>query len=100
MADLAGRWDCTVESPMGDQQFTLTVIPDGDRFSGEASGGIGTRTIEDGAIDGDELAWSMAVAKPMPITVTCRATVDGDILEGTVKAGIFGKFPITGRRAG
>lgn len=100
MAELAGTWDCTVASPMGDQDFALTVVPEGDRFSGTASGGIGSRTIEDGAIDGDTLAWSMAVSKPIPITLTCTATINGDTLEGTVKAGIFGKFPITGTRAG
>ena len=63
------------------------------------SGGIGSRTIEDGVIDGDTLLWSMGISKPMPLSLTCRATIEGDALSGKVKAGIFGSFPISGSRA-
>ena len=99
MANVDGKWDCSVSSPMGAQEFVLTVAANGDRFSGSASGGIGGKEIPDGTVDGDTIAWTMHVSKPMPITLTCRATVTGDALEGTVKAGIFGSFPITGKRA-
>ena len=99
MADVDGTWNCIVESPMGEQEFVLTVASSGDSFTGAASGGIGSKAIADGTVDGDTLAWSMAVPKPMPITLACRATVSGDTLEGTVKAGIFGSFPIRGTRA-
>jgi hypothetical protein len=100
MANVDGKWDCSVSSPMGDQDFVLTVVSAGDRFSGSASGSIGAKEIPDGTVDGDTIAWSMAVSKPMPITLACRATVTGDVIEGTVKAGIFGSFPVTGKRAG
>ena len=99
MASVDGKWECSVSSPMGDQDFVLTVESNGDRFSGSASGNIGEKDIPDGMVDGDTLAWTMHVSKPMPITLTCRATVTGDVLEGSVKAGIFGSFPVTGRRA-
>lgn len=99
MADVDGKWNCVVASPMGDQEFVLTVVSDGDSFSGSAEGGIGSRDIAEGSVDGDTLAWSMAIPKPMPLTLTCKATVTGDTLEGKVKAGIFGSFPITGTRA-
>lgn len=99
MASLDGEYACTVETPMGDQQFLLTVKAEGDAFQGRASGGIGTLPI-DGTVQGDTLAWTMAVSKPMPVTLTCNARVEGDRLEGTVKAGIFGAFPITGTRGG
>jgi hypothetical protein len=99
MANVDGNWNCTVESPMGDQSFTLTVNSAGDSFSGEAKGEIGRREITDGTVNGDTIGWTMAVSKPMPITLTCRATIEGDTLEGKVKAGVFGSFPITGTRA-
>ena len=99
MAEVDGAWACTVESPMGEQQFTLTVNRTGDRFTGAAEGGIGAMTIEDGEVDGDTLAWPMRITKPMSITLNCRATVEGDTLEGKVSAGIFGSFPIRGTRA-
>ena len=99
MAKLGGKWACTVATPMGDQAFTLQVSVAGDRFHGKASGGIGTMKIE-GSVDGDTLSWAMAVPKPMPLTLTCRATVvEKDVLEGKVKAGLFGSFDLKGARA-
>jgi hypothetical protein len=98
MADVDGKWNCMVESPMGEQDFVLTVVSNGDRFSGSAVGNIGSKQIEDGSVEGDTLLWTMHISKPMPVTLACRATISGDSLEGKVKAGIFGNFPITGTR--
>ncbi len=98
MADVDGKWNCTVASPMGEQDFVLTVTRDGDSFTGSAEGGIGSKEIPEGSVDGDTLKWTMHVSKPMPVMLTCKATVTGDTLEGSVKAGIFGSFPITGVR--
>ena len=100
MAVVEGKWDCTVATPMGDQDFVLTIVPNGDRFSGEASGSVGSMTIPDGMIDGDTLKWSMTISKPMTITLACEAGITGDSLDGNVRAGIFGSFPIRGKRAG
>jgi len=99
MAEVDGKWNCTVDSPMGEQEFVLTVNSSGDSFIGSAEGNIGSRDIPEGVVDGDDLAWTMQISKPMPVTLTCRATVSGDTLEGKVKAGIFGSFPIRGTRA-
>lgn len=99
MAEVDGKWNCRVQSPMGEQDFVLTVSSNGGRFSGSAVGNIGSKDIPDGSVEGDLLLWTMQVSKPMPVTLACRARVDGDTLEGEVKAGIFGRFPITGTRA-
>ncbi len=98
MADVDGKWNCNVMSPMGEQDFVLTVVRSGDRFSGAAEGGIGGKEIPDGSVDGDTLSWTMHISKPMPLTLACKATISGDTLAGTVKAGFFGSFPITGVR--
>ena len=98
MAGVDGKWDCTIATPMGDQQFTLDVASTGDTFRGSVSGGMGSKEI-DGSVDGDALDWTMNVPKPMPLTLSCQATSSGDTLQGTVKAGIFGSFPLTGTRA-
>ena len=98
MADVDGKWNCSVSTPMGEQDFVLTVVRDGDRFSGSASGAIGAKDIPDGMIEGDALLWSMSISKPMPMTLAARATITGDTLDGSVKAGVFGSFPIRGTR--
>lgn len=97
MADLDGNWNCSVASPMGEQDFVLTVQTMGGSFTGRAEGGLGAMDIE-GDVEGDTLLWPMRVSKPMPVTLNCKAKIDGDSLSGKVSAGIFGSFPITGTR--
>ena len=72
---VAGTYDCTIKSPMGDQASKFTVTVDGDTFTGGMAGGMGSMDVTDGK-------------------------VDGDTLTGNVKAGAFGTFPLTGTRAG
>ncbi|WP_404336609.1 hypothetical protein AB2M62_19780 [Sphingomonas sp. MMS12-HWE2-04] len=98
MANVDGSWNTVTKSPMGDQQAVLTVASNGDSFTGNFSGGLGTTDIKDGKVDGDTLTFSLDLTVPMPMTLTVEATVDGDNLNGTVTAGAFGSFPITGTR--
>lgn len=100
MAAVDGTWDTIVKSPLGDQKSTLTVKSDGDTFTGTNSGAMGSVDIDDGKVDGDTLSWTMKMTVPMPMTLDCTATVDGDTITGQVGAGAFGSFPMTGTRAG
>jgi len=38
------------------------------------------------------------VSVPMPMTLDCEATIEGDTVTGTVAAGAFGSFPLSGTR--
>lgn len=100
MSDVAGSWETVVKSPMGDQASTMTVKVDGDTWTGTNSGAAGSSDIYDGKVDGNTLTWKMDIKVPMPMTLEGTATVDGDTLTGSVKAGMFGTFPLTGKRAG
>jgi len=100
MAEVDGSWDCVTKSPLGDQKSTLTVKSDGDRFTGSNVGAMGSIEISDGTVDGNTLRWKMNISVPMPMTLDCEATIDGDTLTGSVGAGAFGSFPMTGTRAG
>jgi hypothetical protein len=98
---VAGTYTTVVKSPMGDQSGTFTVIPgDGDSFTGSMAGGMGSMDVVDGKIDGDTLTWKMNMVVPMPMTLTCEATVNGDQLTGSVNAGAFGAMPLSGQREG
>ncbi|HSX55069.1 MAG TPA: hypothetical protein VLG14_07215 [Sphingomonas sp.] len=99
MANVDGSWDTVAHTPMGDQKATLTVNSNGDSFTGSYSGALGSTEIQNGKVDGDKLMWSLDITVPMPMTLTCEATVDGDKLTGTVTAGAFGAFPMEGVRA-
>ncbi|MEZ5743408.1 MAG: hypothetical protein R3D89_06705 [Sphingomonadaceae bacterium] len=101
---VAGTYDCTVKSPMGDQNGTLTVVPndDGTAFTGSMSSGMmGSMDIDNGTIDGNAISWKMSMTSPMPMDLDCSATVDdGGALSGEVKAGAFGSMALTGQRQG
>jgi len=99
MANVDGSYDCTVKSPLGDQKMTLTVRSDGTGFTGDVSGAMGSMDVT-GTVDGDTVSWKQSMTVPMPMTLDCEATIDGDTLTGTVGAGAFGSFPMSGTRVG
>ena len=98
MAAVDGDWDVTVKSPMGDQKSVLTINSNGDSFTGKMQGSLGSMDIPSGSVNGNTLSWKMDMTVPMPMTLDCTATVDGDTITGEVKAGAFGSMPVTGTR--
>ena len=99
MAGVDGTYDCVVKSPLGDQKMTMTIKADGDKFTGTASGAMGSSDVS-GDVRGTQISWKQQMTTPMPMTLDCQATVDGDSMTGTVGAGAFGSFPLTGTRSG
>ena len=97
---VAGTYDVVTKTPMGDQQGKFTVNVIGDTFTGNVSGPMGSMDVQDGKVDGNKLTWKMDMKVPMPMTLDCDATVDGDAINGNVKAGAFGSMALTGKRAG
>ena len=95
-----GSYDCVTKSPMGDQKSVFTVNSDGGSFTGSNAGAMGALDVENGKVDGNKLTWTMNMKVPMPMTLECEATIDGDVLTGTIKAGAFGSMAMTGTRQG
>lgn len=98
MAEVDGQYDVTVKSPMGEQKSVFTVESNGDSFSGNMNGTMGSMDIENGSVAGNTLTWKMDMTVPMPMTLECTATIDGDALTGEVVAGAFGAMPVSGTR--
>ena len=95
-----GTYDIAIQSPMGEQKGQLTVQPAGDGFTGTVSNAMmGTMDVSEGKVDGNRLTWKMDMKVPMPMTLDCDATVDGDTITGSVQAGAFGSMALTGTRA-
>ena len=97
---VAGTYECITKTPMGDQKSDVTIDVNGDTFTGSNVGAMGSMDLEDGKVDGNTLTWSMKMTVPMPMTLEGEATIDGDALTGSVKAGAFGTFPMSGTRKG
>jgi hypothetical protein len=93
-------YDCVTRTPMGDQHGTFTVTPsaDGTSFTGVLAGELGSHEIADGRIENGRLLWTMELSRPMPMALTCEAILDGAILKGSARAGVFGRMPISGVR--
>jgi hypothetical protein len=95
---VAGSYECVTKSPMGDQKSVLTITVDGDSWTGANVGPQGTLECKGGKVDGNTITWTMDMVVPMPMTLEGSATIDGDTLTGSVKAGMFGSMPMSGTR--
>lgn len=94
-----GKWNVTINSPMGAQQAELTLVTDGGSLSGSMSGPQGTQEFSGGTVDGNNLEWVVDMTSPMPMKLETTATVDGDSISGNVKLGAFGEATFSGTRA-
>lgn len=94
-----GTWNTTMNTPMGAQRATLELTTNGGALSGVMKSPMGSLEFNDGTVDGNDLAWTVEMAQPMPMTLEFAATVDGDTLKGEVKMGSFGTASIEGTRA-
>ena len=97
---LAGRYDCIIASPLGDQPATLTLAVDGTVLTGSAEGAFGSCAIVAGSAEGNAGRWRMEVTSPMRLTLEVRAVLAGDTLVGAAKAGVYGTFKLSGTRIG
>jgi hypothetical protein len=95
-----GTWNITMQSPMGAQKLTLTAKVADGVLTGTSTAADGTTVdLANGKADGTTASWDVAVTKPMPITLSFSATLDGDAISGTVKLGAFGNSKFDGTRA-
>lgn len=96
---VAGKYEIVTKTPMGDQKGEFTVTTDGDSFTGGVTSAMmGSMDVYEGKVSGNTLTWKMDMKVPMPMTLDCEATVDGDAISGTVKAGAFGSMVVSGKR--
>ena len=94
-----GSWNCTINSPMGAQEATMTLVTDGGSLSGTMAGAQGTLEFTGGTVDGNNIEWKVEMTSPMPMTLEISASVDGDSISGNVKLGAFGNASFEGSRA-
>lgn len=93
-----GKWEITINSPMGAQKASLEFATREGALTGTQSAAQGSGPLENGKLDGNNVSWSAKISSPMPMTLEFSGTVEDDKLSGSVKAGSFGSFPFTGRR--
>lgn len=98
MTTFAGRWDVTLDTPIGKMAVTFDITESDGVIEGRASSDAETVVFFDTVADGNRLTWSQAVTTPMKLTLKFDVTVDGDTMTGTSKAGIFPSSKVHGSR--
>jgi cytochrome P450 len=94
----AEGWELTLQTPMGPQLMTAQIARSVGSFAGTISSGeMGVQDIS-GKISGNTLTWTLSLTKPVSIKLSFEAKVDGDVMTGAVKLGMFGKAALTGKR--
>jgi hypothetical protein len=96
---VGGNWQLVIDSPIGRQQVTAVFEEKDGVLTGTVTNNANQITAEifDGSVDGDELRWKMKV-KQVKVTLAFATTIDENTMTGKVKAGMFGKFNVSGQR--
>jgi hypothetical protein len=95
---ISGTWKLTIDTPMGKQDSLVELTENGGALTGTASSDDESVEIFDGSAEGDSATWKVKITKPLSLTVTMTATVNGDEMSGKAKAGMFPAAPFTGTR--
>ena len=96
----AGEWTITIEVPGNTTEGTVTITGEDGSYEGTIVTEDGeTRRLSDVALDGSNLTFgSNFEAGGQRISLSFDLVIDGDNLEGSVKAGNFGSFNVEGSR--
>lgn len=99
MSGVNGKWNVTMNTPMGAQKSTLTLTVNGAALTGKMEGAQGALDVQNGKADGNDVSWTADLTQPMPIKLEFSGKVDGDKISGNVKLGAFGNASFAGTRA-
>ena len=95
---VAGRWNITIKTPMGEKSGVLDLKTEGSALTGSMSDADHYAAISDGKVQGNQLSWSAKITKPMRMSLKFTATVEADHISGAAKH-LLGKATFTGTRA-
>jgi hypothetical protein len=93
-----GVWDLTTSTPIGRIKAVVELRREDGVLTGDAHGAGERVPLTDVVLDGDQLTWKQAIAKPMRLNLVFTVTVAGDTLSGTSKAGRLPGSTVVGQR--
>jgi hypothetical protein len=90
---LAGKWQITMQSPMGERTNEMTIVQDGEKLEVIILSPRGEQKYL-GTIKGTDVTWSGKRQNQMgmEILVTFKGKIENDLLKGTVQMGDRGAF--------
>jgi hypothetical protein len=94
----AGKWKLTMNTPIGVQQFTAEIRPDGP-LTFQRYPQAGVSKLEAVKVDGASIAFNTTVNSLMgPVNLAFTGTIAGNHISGTCKT-MFGDLNFTGEKA-
>jgi hypothetical protein len=99
MAQVAGTWTMTVNSPQGVRTSTMTLTQTADAIDGSMISEMGNAAISDGRVNGRTVTWiaSFQIGGERT-TVNFEGEVDGTRMTGRLRAGEMGSMTFTAEK--
>lgn len=95
-----GVYKLVIESPMGNQDITMTLKTDGKKLSGSTESAFGKADFTDGTVKGDEFNFKLKISSPGgDMVIEYNGRVSGDEVTGSAKMGDFGSVTYKGKKA-
>jgi hypothetical protein len=99
-AGISGDWDVTLQTPMGDNTFQVSMKQDGDKLSGVLKSPMGELPFTGGTLTGSDLKFAFEIdAQGNKIVITMTGKVAGDVILGKADFGGFGEGDWTAKRS-
>jgi hypothetical protein len=102
LADVAGTWNATFTTQIGEQVYVYTFVVDGTTLTGTAKSSLSEMTSElkDGKIEGDTISFVENLNyQGMDLVITYKGTVAGDEIKFSRMVGEFATEELVARRA-
>jgi hypothetical protein len=97
-AMVQGKWNVTINTPMGDRTGVLELHVQGNSLTGSLSDGEHLVAITEGKVAGNNLQWQAKITKPMRLTFKFTAAIEGDRISGSARH-MLGTATFSGTRA-
>jgi hypothetical protein len=95
---IAGKWNVTIKTPVGDKSGVLELKVDGKTLTGSLSDAEHHVLISDGRVEGNQLTWKARITKPMNLNFKFTAIVEQDRISGDARH-LLGTATFSGTRA-
>jgi hypothetical protein len=92
-----GKWQITINTPMGERSGVLELQVIGKTLTGSLSDADHHVAISNGKIEGNKLSWQAKITKPMHLSFKFTATVDEDRISGAARH-LLGTAAFSGTR--
>ena len=88
---VSGKYQITMNTPMGAQTSSLVLKEDGNKLSGSMTTPMGSSEFDNGTVDGNSVSFEMKIAAMgQEFTLNCKAAIDGDNISGQMQTPMGG----------